>query len=179
MLYRETDPGEETATTQQQVVSEKPEQPEELSGHLTDTPKQEEHKERIKSIIFFRIWFGLSDRMLIKTAIGSIAAALSGISKPVFGFFIITIGVAYYTSDDMKRDVGWYSIMFSSIGFLSLFSHSLQHYFFGVVGEKATTNIRRALYSGISTRIYLYIIYSLARVNVLVNAKISFHQPID
>ncbi|KAM7504957.1 hypothetical protein LguiB_003861 [Lonicera macranthoides] len=149
---RETDSSEETATTQQQGVSEKPDQPEkpeELRGHRTDTPKQEEHKERIKSIIFFRIWFGLSNRMLVKTAIGAIAAALSGISKPVFGFFIITIGVAYYTSDDMKHDVGLYSIMFSSIGFLSLFSHSLQHYFFGVVGEKATTNIRQALYSAI------------------------------
>lgn len=86
-------------------------------------------------------------RDLAKVAIGSIAAAFSGISKPVFGYYIITIGVAYYKKD-ARREVGLYSLIFSLIGLLSLFSHTLQHYFFGVVGEKAMANLRRALYSG-------------------------------
>lgn len=79
---------------------------------------------------------------------GSIAAAFSGISKPFFGFFIITIGVAYYNPDARKK-VGHYAIFFSLVGILSLFSHTLQHYFFGVVGERAMTNLRIALYKGI------------------------------
>ncbi|CAJ1974513.1 unnamed protein product [Sphenostylis stenocarpa] len=98
--------------------------------------------------IFFRIWFGLKKRELVKISIGSFAAAFSGISKPFFGFYIITIGVAYF-KEDAKTKVGLYSAIFTAVGMLSLFSHTFQHYFFGVVGEKAMANLRRALYSGV------------------------------
>ncbi|KAG6745468.1 hypothetical protein POTOM_049955 [Populus tomentosa] len=96
---------------------------------------------------FFRIWFGLEHKDLVKIVIGSVAAAFSGISKPFFGYFIITVGVTYY-KEDANRRVGWFSIMFALIGLLSLFTHTLQHYFFGAVGEKAMANLRQALYSG-------------------------------
>lgn len=98
--------------------------------------------------IFFRIWFGLKKRELVKIAIGSFAAAFSGISKPFFGYFIITIGVAYF-EEDAKRKVGRYSAIFTAIGLLSLFSHTFQHFFFGEVGEKAMANFIRVLYTGI------------------------------
>ncbi|KAK3404217.1 hypothetical protein EUGRSUZ_K00534 [Eucalyptus grandis] len=119
----------------------------EIEESLREDPEQEEHEKRLEAVHFFRIWFGLRRMELLKTAIGSIAAGLSGISKPVFGFFIIKIGVAYYHKH-AKREVGWYSIAFSLIGLLSLVSHILQHYYFGVVGEKAMTNLRKALFSG-------------------------------
>lgn len=111
--------------------------------------KKEELKERKEKPIFYRIWFRLKKRDILKIVIGSSGAALAGVSKPVFGFFIITIGVAYYEPDPEKR-VGKYSILFASVGFLSFFAHTLQHYFFGLVGEQAMTNLRKALYSGIS-----------------------------
>lgn len=143
---------EEQESTKQQVALEEIENPEKLddcSIYLSQSPKQEEQNDRTKSAIFLRIWFGLQKKEILKTAIGSFAAAFSGISKPVFGFFIITVGVAYY-HPDAKKKVGWYSIIFALIGLLSLFTHTLQHYFFGVVGEKAMTNLRQALYSGIN-----------------------------
>ncbi|MED6209404.1 hypothetical protein PIB30_054346 [Stylosanthes scabra] len=105
-------------------------------------------QETRKRNVFFRIWFGLKPRELAKIAIGSAAAAFSGVSKPVFGYFIITIGVAYFEHDS-KRKVGYYSALFSAIGLLSLFSNTIQHYFYGVVGEKAMANFRRALYKGV------------------------------
>ena len=120
---------------------------------LNESTKQEEVKgNEKKTIIFFRIWFGLKHRELVKLIIGSIAAAFSGISKPVFGYYIITIGVAYYNNDP-ERHVGHYSLIFSLIGLFSLFTHILQHYFFGVVGEKAMINLRKALYTGIKDRL--------------------------
>lgn len=109
-----------------------------------DSPREEE-KEGSKEI-FFRIWFGLSNIEIMKTIFGSFAAALSGISKPIFGFFIITIGVAYYHTN-AKHKVGLYSLIFSMVGLLSFFTHTFQHYFFGIVGEKAMKNLREALYS--------------------------------
>nr|KJB79782.1 hypothetical protein B456_013G066600 [Gossypium raimondii] len=87
-----------------------------------------EKKMRINTNTFFRICFGLGKRELAKIATGSIAAAFAGVSKLL---------------------VGRYSIAFSLIGLLALFMHALQHYFYGVVGEKTMGNIRKALYLGI------------------------------
>lgn len=132
-------------------VSEQVEQyitPIETSKSIEDISKKDQQDESVKKDIFFRIWFGLNNQEFIKIGVGSFAAAFSGISKPVFGFFIITIGVAYY-KNNAKEKVGWYSLLFSGIGLLSLFSQTLQHYFYGVIGEKAMTNLRQALYSGI------------------------------
>lgn len=127
-----------------------PETQREVQRDLTDhSVLEEQNKTSLREEnIFFRIWFDLKKKELVKIAIGSFAAAFSGISKPFFGFYIITIGVAYF-EEDAKRKVGMFSAIFSGIGLLSLFSHTFQHYFFGVVGEKAMANFRRALYSGI------------------------------
>ncbi|XP_061356634.1 ABC transporter B family member 19-like [Gastrolobium bilobum] len=127
-----------------------PENQREVQRNLNEhsVQKEQNKKSTTKRNTFFRIWFDLKKRELVKIAIGSFAAAFSGISKPVFGFYIITIGVAYF-EEDAKRKVGFYSAIFSAIGLLSLFSHTVQHYFFGVVGEKAMSNLKRALYSGV------------------------------
>ncbi|GJZ69811.1 ABC transporter B family member 19-like protein [Tanacetum coccineum] len=139
----------ETETAYQQVPeSDKLDTPIETNKTDKDTPKQDQQDKSAKKDIFFRIWFGLNKQEFVKIGVGSFAAAFSGISKPVFGYFIITIGVAYY-NDGAKEKVGWYSLLFSAIGLLSLFSHTLQHYFYGVIGEKAMTNLRQALYSAV------------------------------
>ncbi|KAK9914635.1 hypothetical protein M0R45_038404 [Rubus argutus] len=146
---REDGPSEESESIHQQNSPEQIRQAKEPHSdrYPNESPKQEEEELR-KKAIFLRIWFGLRKRELVKIAVGSFAAAFSGISKPVFGYYIITIGVAYY-KHDAERKVGKFSITFALIGFISLFSHTLQHYFFGMVGEKAMTNLRRALYSGV------------------------------
>ncbi|CDP04961.1 unnamed protein product [Coffea canephora] len=148
-IYQENS-NEETASDKVQVSSqylnhhEKPTSP--LNRNLRDPPKEQEHKEITTTTIFFRMWFGLNRKEISNICIASFAAAFAGISKPVFGYCIITIGVTYYQTN-AKRTVGWYSIFFSSIGILSLFAHTVQHYLFGVVGEKAMTNLRQALFT--------------------------------
>lgn len=110
-------------------------------------PPQEEKNESSQAALFFRIWYGFRKQEFFQIVLGSFAAGFSGISKPVFGFFIITIGVAYY-KEDAERRVGRYSIIFSMLGLLSLVTHMVQHYYFGRVGEKAMMNLRKALFSG-------------------------------
>lgn len=129
------------------------EEPTPMNKKQTDSTGEQELKKGIETMIFFRIWFGLTKEEFCKAFIGSVAAAFAGISKPVFGFFIITIGVEYYKSNS-KQKVGILSVLFSSIGLLSLLAHTMQHYLFGVVGEKVMTNLRQALYTGIT--LYLY-----------------------
>ncbi|KAK6253146.1 hypothetical protein QUC31_014866 [Theobroma cacao] len=148
---RASEATEEAITTDQQfspLDTEPKEETKDLDGHLSESSKQVESKRRKNSITFFRIWFGLKKGELAKVATGSIAAAFAGVSKPFFGFFIITVGVGYYKKD-ARQLVGRYSIIFSLIGLLALVMHTLQHYFYGVVGEKAMANLRQALYSGI------------------------------
>lgn len=122
-------------------------EPRKPSENVDKPIEQVEQEGEKKMGVFFRMWFGLKRKELVQTAIGTFAAAFSGISKPLFGFLIITVGVAYYHPHARKK-VGWYSIVFSLIGAISLFSNTLQHYFFGMVGEKAMTNLRQALYAG-------------------------------
>ncbi|KAJ0968609.1 hypothetical protein J5N97_025526 [Dioscorea zingiberensis] len=78
------------------------EQFKESEALLRDSPGQE-IQERT-DITFFRIWFNLKKFDFAKIAVGSCSAALSGISKPLFGFFIITIGMAYYGHDPVRKD---------------------------------------------------------------------------
>ncbi|KAL5719329.1 ABC-type xenobiotic transporter [Ranunculus cassubicifolius] len=127
---------------------EKPEEPIRDYQSRKDSSMKEVQKTHSGFALFFRIWFGLSKAEIGKTAIGSFAAALSGISKPVFGYFIITIGVAYY-SDDAEQHVGWISIFLCLIGLLSLATNTLQHYLYGVIGENAMSNLRKALFSAV------------------------------
>nr|CAD1820714.1 unnamed protein product [Ananas comosus var. bracteatus] len=112
----------------------------------SNSQTEEARKIKRKTVPFFRIWFRLHKLELARAIIGSFAAAISGISKPLFGFYIMTIGVAYYKQDARKR-VEKYSIIFFIVGFLTLVSHIIQHYLYGLVGEKAMKNLREALFS--------------------------------
>lgn len=114
-------------------------------------PKQEVRKETHP---FFRIWYGLRKDDIAKILLGSSAAAISGISKPLFGYFIMTIGVAYY-DPDAKRKVSKYSLIFFGAGMVTLASSILQHYIYGVIGEKAMKNLREALFSCMSYENFL------------------------
>lgn len=126
-----------------------------LQEQPSSPPKKEMKKiKRGEAVSFFRIWFGLKKADFGKTTLGSFAAAMSGVSKPMFGYFIMTIGVAYYKQDARKR-VGQYSLMFTAVGFLTLVSQILQHYFYGMVGEMATRNFREALFSGTPLQLFM------------------------
>ena len=109
---------------------------------------------------FFRVWYGLRKDDIAKILLGSSAAAISGISKPLFGYFIMTIGVAYY-DPDAKRKVSKYSLIFFGAGMITLASSILQHYIYGVIGEKAMKNLREALFSCMS---YDNFIHSLINI---------------
>jgi ATP-binding cassette subfamily B (MDR/TAP) protein 1 len=84
-----------------------------------------------------------------KVLLGSTAAAISGISRPLFAFYIMTVGIAYL-DPDAKRMVSKYSIILFLIGMSTFFSNIFQHYIYGLVGERAMNNLREALFSGMA-----------------------------
>lgn len=84
-----------------------------------------------------------------KVLLGSTAAAISGISRPIFAFFIMTVGIAYL-EPDAERIVSKYSKILFLIGLLTFFSNIFQHYIYGLVGERAMNSLREALFSGLT-----------------------------
>jgi hypothetical protein len=60
-----------------------------------------------------------------------------------------------YLEPDAKRTVSKYSITLFLIGLLTFFSNIFQHYIYGLAGERATNNLREALFSGLSLNINL------------------------
>uniref|UniRef100_A0A0D9X4H6 MDR-like ABC transporter n=1 Tax=Leersia perrieri TaxID=77586 RepID=A0A0D9X4H6_9ORYZ len=106
-------------------------------------PKQEIRK---RASAFYRMFLGTFMLEPGKVLLGSTAAAISGVSKPIFAFFIMTVGVAYF-EPDAKKIVGKYSIILFLIGLLTFFSNIFQHYIYGLVGERAMNNLREALFS--------------------------------
>ncbi|XP_006659119.1 ABC transporter B family member 19-like [Oryza brachyantha] len=115
-----------------------------------ERPNSKQSKQEVRKEIhpFFRLWYGLQKDDIAKILLGSSAAAISGISKPLFGYFIMTIGVAYY-DPDAKRKVSKYSFIFFTAGVITLASNIFQHYIYGVVGEKAMKNLREAIFSSV------------------------------
>ncbi|XP_074566675.1 ABC transporter B family member 10-like [Curcuma longa] len=140
---------EKPEITQYRSSSQKHEVTEMLKSQpINPNPTKGTKTTKSRSASFSRIWYGLNKFEFAKVALGSFGAAFSGISKPLFGFYIMTIGVAYY-KDDAKSQVGKYSIIFTVVGFLTLITHILQHYHYGLAGEKAMGNIRVALFSAV------------------------------
>ncbi|KAJ1267301.1 hypothetical protein BS78_07G045700 [Paspalum vaginatum] len=123
-----------------------------LSSSSSDQDKKLEVTEQQKQAIrkrtstFYRIFLGTFKLIPGKVLLGSTAAAISGISRPIFAFYIMTVGMAYL-EPDAKRIVSKYSIILFLIGLLTFFSNIFQHYIYGLVGERAMNNLREALFS--------------------------------
>jgi ATP-binding cassette subfamily B (MDR/TAP) protein 1 len=117
----------------------------------TEQPKQAIRK---RTSTFYRIFLGTFKLLPEKVLLGSTAAAISGISRPIFAFYIMTVGIAYI-KPDAKSIVSKYSVILFLIGLLTFFSNIFQHYIYGLVGERAMNNLREALFSGLLTTITL------------------------
>ncbi|TVU42769.1 hypothetical protein EJB05_09190, partial [Eragrostis curvula] len=101
---------------------------------------------RKRSSAFYRIFLGTFKLLPGKVLLGSTAAAISGITRPIFAFYIMTVGIAYL-EPDAKRIVSKYSIILFLIGLLTFFTNIFQHYIYGLVGERAMNNLREGLFS--------------------------------
>ncbi|XP_052165056.1 ABC transporter B family member 19-like [Oryza glaberrima] len=109
-------------------------------------PNQPKQDIRNRASAFYRMFLGTFMLEPGKILLGSTAAAISGVSKPIFAFYIMTVAIAYF-DPDAKRIVAKYSIILFLIGLLTFFSNIFQHYIYGLVGERAMNNLREALFS--------------------------------
>ncbi|KAI5080031.1 hypothetical protein GOP47_0005510 [Adiantum capillus-veneris] len=80
--------------------------------------------------------------------LGSVGSILAGIVNPIFALVISGLLEVYYDtdSDQMKKDIQKYVLIFVGIGVVTVGIYLLQHYFFGVVGENLTARVRELMF---------------------------------
>ncbi|XP_073132733.1 putative multidrug resistance protein [Henckelia pumila] len=85
--------------------------------------------------------------------LGSIGAVLFGAVQPVNAYYMGALVSAYFTSENskIKSDTRFYSIIFLSIAVVTFFSNILQHYNFGIMGERLTKKVRERVLKNILT----------------------------
>ena len=92
--------------------------------------------------------------------LGSIGAAIFGSFNPLLAYVITLIVTAYYRHEEhhhlreerhhhLRDEVDRWCLIIACMGIVTVFANFLQHFYFGIVGEKMTERVRRMMFSGI------------------------------
>ncbi|ONK76974.1 uncharacterized protein A4U43_C02F1820 [Asparagus officinalis] len=83
--------------------------------------------------------------------LGSIGAAMFGSFNPLFAYAIALIVAAYYkiSEHDMRDEVNKWCLIITCMGVVTVVANFLQHFYFGIMGEKMTERVRRMMFSAI------------------------------
>ncbi|CAA6654896.1 unnamed protein product [Spirodela intermedia] len=83
--------------------------------------------------------------------LGSMGAAIFGSFNPLLAYTISLVVIAYYTPGNHERDheVDKWCLVIACMGLVTVFANVLQHFYFGIMGEKMTERVRRMMFSAI------------------------------
>ncbi|KAK1312282.1 ABC transporter B family member 6 [Acorus calamus] len=81
--------------------------------------------------------------------LGSMGAAIFGSFNPLLAYVLALIVTAYYRSESHERhhDVNKWCLVIACMGIVTVFANFLQHFYFGIMGEKMTERVRRMMFS--------------------------------
>lgn len=82
--------------------------------------------------------------------LGSIGAAIFGSFNPLLAYILALIVEAYYrsTGHQMRHEVDKWCLIIACMGIVTVVANFLQHFYFGIMGEKMTERVRRMMFSG-------------------------------
>lgn len=82
--------------------------------------------------------------------LGSTGAAIFGSFNPLLAYTIALIVAAYYRIDvrDIHNEVNKWCLIIACMGIITVVANFLQHFYFGIMGEKMTERVRRMMFSG-------------------------------
>jgi ATP-binding cassette subfamily B (MDR/TAP) protein 1 len=83
--------------------------------------------------------------------LGSIGAAAFGSFNPLLAYVVGLVVAAYYRIDDqhhLAQEVDKWCLIIGCMGIVTVIANFLQHFYFGIMGEKMTERIRRMMFSG-------------------------------
>ncbi|KAL8518275.1 hypothetical protein ACS0TY_009585 [Phlomoides rotata] len=83
--------------------------------------------------------------------LGSTGAAIFGSFNPILAYVIALVVTAYYKTDDHKhhrhREIDRWCLIITGMGVVTVVANFLQHFYFGIMGEKMTERVRRMMFS--------------------------------
>ncbi|KAK9279722.1 hypothetical protein L1049_013404 [Liquidambar formosana] len=82
--------------------------------------------------------------------LGSIGAAIFGSLNPLLAYVIALIVTAYYRVDEghrLRYEVDKWCLIITCMGIVTVVANFLQHFYFGIMGEKMTERVRRLMFS--------------------------------
>ncbi|KAL5554800.1 hypothetical protein UlMin_042201 [Ulmus minor] len=82
--------------------------------------------------------------------LGSIGAAIFGSFNPLLAYVISLIVTAYYRADEghhLQQEVDKLCLIIACMGVVTVVANFLQHFYFGIMGEKMTERVRRMMFS--------------------------------
>lgn len=83
--------------------------------------------------------------------LGSIGAAVFGSFIPLLAYVLALIVTAYYRPEEhnhLQNEVNKWCLILSCMGVVTVVANFLQHFYFGIMGEKMTERVRRMMFSG-------------------------------
>lgn len=103
-----------------------------------------------KSPSFWRL-AQLSFAEWLYAVLGSIGAAIFGSFNPLLAYVIALVVTAYYRVDEgrhLRQEVDKWCLIIACMGIVTVVANFLQHFYFGIMGEKMTERVRRMMFSG-------------------------------
>ncbi|KAK9061212.1 hypothetical protein SSX86_018392 [Deinandra increscens subsp. villosa] len=84
--------------------------------------------------------------------LGSTGAAIFGSLNPLLAYVIALIVTAYYRKEvdrniNIRDDVDKWCLIIACMGIVTVIANFLQHFYFGIMGEKMTERVRRMMFS--------------------------------
>lgn len=92
----------------------------------------------------------LSFPELLYAVLGSIGAAIFGSFNPLLAYVIALIVAAYYRPSEghhLRQEVDKWCLLIACMGVVTVIANCLQHFYFGIMGEKMTERVRRMMFS--------------------------------
>ncbi|KAK8514892.1 hypothetical protein V6N13_121840 [Hibiscus sabdariffa] len=116
------------------------------SGDIPMKAKEAHHKEAPS---FWRL-AQLSFAEWLYAVLGSIGAAIFGSFNPLLAYVIALIVTAYYRRREhhhIRDEVDRWCLIIACMGIVTVIANFLQHFYFGIMGEKMTERVRRMMFS--------------------------------
>ncbi|CAN0837082.1 ABC transporter B family member 20 [Linum grandiflorum] len=82
--------------------------------------------------------------------LGSIGAAIFGSFNPLLAYVIALIVTAYHRREEhshVRHEVDKWCLVIAGMGVVTVIANFLQHFYFGIMGEKMTERVRRMMFS--------------------------------
>ncbi|KAH6761970.1 P-glycoprotein 20 [Perilla frutescens var. hirtella] len=81
--------------------------------------------------------------------LGSTGAAIFGSFNPILAYVIALVVTAYYRKNDhhTREEINRWCLIITGMGIVTVVANFLQHFYFGIMGEKMTERVRRMMFS--------------------------------